>query len=213
MIHLLSVAKSYIGSGGAPMVVFRPTSVSIPADRRVAVLGERGTGKTVLLRLLAKIEAPDQGEVIQAVRLSPVIGVTGLFHPQLTGLENIRFVARVFDIDADRLTLAVDAFCGAGGRLGEAVRLQEPADRRAMEAAVVAILPFDCYLIDNTGMLGSEILERCFEAASRREAGVIFATSNPRLVRQFANFVVAIGDATLHLFADVESAIGFHERQ
>jgi capsular polysaccharide transport system ATP-binding protein len=212
LIHLLSVAKSFTSRGRVPKVVLRPTTAALPADRRVALLGQKRAGKTVLLRMLAGIEAPDQGEVFAPLQLSPLVNSGGLFHPQLTGIENIRHFARMFGIDADRLTLAVDAFCGIGTLLSQPVKSQDANHRKAMEAAVTAVLPFDCYLVDDMQQFAPEMAERYFDAASQRQAGVIFATSNPRLARQFAEFVVVIRDGTLYPFRHVEEAIPFYER-
>ena len=166
----------------------------------------------VSLRMLAGVEPPDQGEVFAPLQLSPLVNSGGLFHPQLTGTENIRLFARMFGIDGDRLTVAVDAFCGMGIRLDQPVKIQDASDRKAMEAAVTAVLPFDCYLVDDMQQFESEITKRFFDAASQRQAGVIFSTSNPRFARQFAEFAVVIRDGTLYPFPHVKEAIPFYER-
>ena len=212
LIYLLSVAKSFSAKGRVPKVVFRPTTVTLPVDRRGAVLGGKGEGKTVFLQILAGAETPDQGHIIVPARLSSIINSGGLLHPQLTGFENIRFVARMFGVDARQLTAAVDAFGGIGDALSLRMKSQDVNRRKALEAALTIALPFDCYLLDNIGQMAPEMLEPTFEAAARRNAGVIFATSKPRMVRQFANFAIVINDQTLHAFSHVEEAIRFHER-
>jgi capsular polysaccharide transport system ATP-binding protein len=213
MIHLLSVAKSYTGAGSAPNVVFRPTNLSLPADRTVVILGERREGKSVLLQLLAGAEPPDKGRVIAPVRLSPVVNARSVLHPQLTVLENIRFLARLFGMNSDRLAAAVDAICGIGPLMFQPVKIQDPAQRRTLEAAVVLALPFDCYLIDSVGSKAPEGLELSITTANRRQAGVIFATSQSKLARQFASFVVVIRDHTLYPFNRVGEAIRFYEQR
>ena len=213
MIHLLSLAKSYPGPGDRPNVVFRPTSLSMPADRRVAVLGERREGKSVLLQLLAGAEPPDKGRVIAPVRFSPVINARSVLHPQLSVFDNIRYLGRLFGMDADRLAAAVDAICGIGPLMFQPVRHQDAVQRRTVEAAVVFALPFDCYLVDSVGGKAPEMLEFCLEIALRRQAGVIFAANQPKLARQFADFCVVISDQMLHPFGDVREAIQFYERR
>lgn len=213
MIHLLSLSKSYPGPGNRPNVVFRPTSITLPADRRVAILGERREGKSVLLQLLAGAEQPDHGRVIAPVRFSPVVNARSVLHPQLSVFENIRYLARLFGMDADPLAAAVDAICGIGPRMFEPVRLQDSVQRRMIETAVVFALPFDCYLIDSVGGKAPEMLDLSIDIAVRRQAGVIFAANQPKLARQFADFAVVISDHVLHPFGDVQKAIEFHERR
>lgn len=213
MIHLLAVSKSYPGPASRPNVVFRPSSLTLPANRRVAILSERREGKSVLLQLLAGAEPPDQGKVIAPVRLSPVINARSVLHPQLSVFENIRFLARLFGMDADRLAAAVDAICNLGPLMFQPVRLQDSGQRRSVETAVVFALPFDCYLIDSVGGKAPEMLELSIDIAKRRQAGVIFAANQPKLARQFADFAVVISDQMLHPFGDVQKAIQFHERR
>lgn len=213
MIHLLSVTKSFAVKGRVPTVLFRPTSLTLPTDRRVAILAARREGKTTLLQILAGAELPGQGEVIVPLRLSPVINSRGLFHPQLTVLDNIRFLARVFGVNADRLAAAVDALAGIGAEMFRPVKIQDANRRKVLEAAVTISLPFDCYLIDSASWMGPEMLALPIEAARRRGAGVIFATSHSRVARQFADFAVVICDQTLRPFGEVEEAIRFYERQ
>ena len=196
-----------------PSVVFRPTSLSVPGDRRVAILGQRRDGKSVLLRLLGGLEALDQGEVISTLRLSPVINSGGLLHPQLTVLDNIRFLARVFGTDPDRLAISVDSFTGIGFGIYRTVKTLDSNHRKVLEAAITLSVPFDCYLIDSASWMGSEMLALPIEAARRRNAGAIFATSHPWVARQFADFAVVICEKTLRPFGEVEEAIRFYEQQ
>jgi capsular polysaccharide transport system ATP-binding protein len=211
MIHLLSVTKIFEGKGHPPKLVFRATSVTLPTDRRVAILGRRQHGKTVLLGLLAGLEAPDEGEVVAPIRLSPLVSSGALLDHRLTGMENIRIVARLFGVRSDRLALAVEAFCGEGG-LEIPLKLLDPDRRRTMEAALTVVLPFDCYLIDHIAHLAPELLKHYFEAAAQRQAGVIFTTSKSSEARQYADFVAVISDYTVYGFDQVDEAIGFYER-
>jgi capsular polysaccharide transport system ATP-binding protein len=212
LIHLVSVSKSFGGNGCIPKVVFRPTTVALPADRRLCILGQRRQGKTVFLRMLARSEAPDVGEVIAPWRLSPAINSGGLLHSQLTGLQNIRFIARTFGLSSDYLTMAVAELCGAGDLLGPPLKNQEPARRKAIELALFSMLPFDCYLVDDIGQFAADVVARCFDAIARRRAGVIFTTSGAGLARHFADCAVVIRQATLHPFTRVEEAAWFYER-
>jgi capsular polysaccharide transport system ATP-binding protein len=212
VIHLVAVAKGYVATGSAPKLVFRPTTLTLPADRRVAVLGERREGKTVLLQLLAGQEPPDEGEVIAPLRLSPIVNGGRLFHPGLTGLENIRFFARLSGFDADRLLVAVSALSGVGKALNRPARDLEWAERKSVEAALTASLPFDCHLIDDLGQLDEALAEQYFALAARHRAGIIFTTNKARLARRFADCAVVIRDHTLYPFARIEEATSFYER-
>jgi len=59
MIALLSVSKSF---GGVPVV--REVTFEVAPGMAVALVGPSGAGKTTILRLIAGLEAPDEGDII-----------------------------------------------------------------------------------------------------------------------------------------------------
>jgi capsular polysaccharide transport system ATP-binding protein len=213
MIFLDSVTKAYFSKHDAPKLVFRPTTIALPTDRRVAILGDRLQGKSLLLRLLAGLEAPDAGKVIAPVRLSPIVNSGALFHPRLSGLENIGIIARMLGVDGGRLSSVVDAFCGLGPAMEKPLSSLKLPDRQRLELVLVALLSYDCYLLDNAPRVPVELLEGYFDAAARRGAGLIFTTHAPRQVYQYADHVVVICDGTVREFDQVEEAIRIYERK
>jgi capsular polysaccharide transport system ATP-binding protein len=213
LIGLVAVAKSFAEKGRVPNVVFRPTTISLPTDRRLAVLGGKSEGKTVLLQLLAGTEKPDVGSVITPPGLSPVVNSDRIFHRDLSVLENIRFYARRFLVDEVRLMQAIDRMSPLAAALERRAGDLTMRERRGMEAALAMAFGFDCYLVDDIDILPTEITQRTLAEIARRGAGLIFATDRSRLARQFADCAVVIQDHTLHPFARIEEATRFYERE
>lgn len=210
LIHLVAVAKIYSPPDHPAKVVLRPTTLALPADRRLAVLGGRRQGKSVFLRLLAGVESPTQGEVIAPGRMSPVARPNVLFHPRLGLSENIRFIARMLNLHPDELTVALDAICEAGGTLCEQ---DHKGDHwAAAEIALLSMLPFDCYCVDDIGHMAEKSRERFFHAAAQRGAGIIFATNQPRMARRHADCAIVLRDGNVHPFSNIDEAISFDER-
>jgi osmoprotectant transport system ATP-binding protein len=101
VISLERVSKSYDGH-----VVLAPTTMSVGAAERLAIVGPSGCGKSTLLRTIIGIVTPDTGVVkiggtvlgpttVDALRLRVgyVIQDGGLF-PHLTNAENVTLLAR-----------------------------------------------------------------------------------------------------------------------
>ncbi len=71
----------------------------------MAIMGKNGAGKSSMMRLLAGIERPDRGQVLRDTRTSWPMGFSGGFNGTMTGLENVRFVARLYGQDTERSQL------------------------------------------------------------------------------------------------------------
>jgi len=212
LIHLNGVTKTYTLENGPPKLVLRPTTLSVPADRRIAVLGKRRGGKSTFLKLLAGNEAPSEGEVFSRVRISSVIRPGSLFHPRLNAQENLRFYARTLNVDLEELMLAVGSYSTTTANRGVDNRGENTEQRKAMEVALLTLQGFGCYLVDEIGHLADDVRHRLLYAAAEQHAGVIFSTNLPQLARRYAEGAIVIRDGIVRPFASIERAIQFHER-
>ena len=115
-IRLINLTKSYPSRLG-PQYIFRNLNFDFPTENNVAILGKNGAGKSTLFRMLAKSEYPDKGQIYTNKSMSwPVALATGV-HPQMTGRENARFIARINDVrDLPKYEEAVQDFAEIGKR-------------------------------------------------------------------------------------------------
>jgi putative ABC transport system ATP-binding protein len=104
MIELRGISKT-VQSGGQPLTILYPLSLTVPRGQTLAIIGPSGSGKSTLLGLIAGLDAPSSGQIlIDGVDITTLdedtlarlrgekIGfVFQFFHlvPSLTALENI----------------------------------------------------------------------------------------------------------------------------
>ena len=100
MIKLINVSKSY-KLKGVRKIILDGLSFEFPHKRNVAIMGSNGVGKSTLMRLVAGTEQPDSGRIYRSVKVSWPLGFSGGFNGSMTGLENVRFVARVYGQDTE----------------------------------------------------------------------------------------------------------------
>jgi ABC-type Na+ transport system ATPase subunit NatA len=84
-----------------------------PGDR-LGILGRNGAGKSTLMRLLGGVEFPSVGRIERRMSVSwPLAHGIGV-HSSLTGADNARFIARIYDLDPEDLVDAVNEFAEFG---------------------------------------------------------------------------------------------------
>src|SRR5690606_33024107 len=109
MIRRENLSKSFTVNGRTT-VVARAVNVTFPTGASIGLLGQNGAGKSTLLRMIAGVVRPDHGKVATTGSVSWPVGFAGSFHPELTGAQNTRFIARVYNVNADKLLTFVARF-------------------------------------------------------------------------------------------------------
>ena len=83
-------------------------SASLPAGRRVGLVGRNGAGKSTLLKILSRIVEPTQGIARLRGRVSSLLEVGTGFHPELTGRENIYLNGAILGLSRAEITARFD---------------------------------------------------------------------------------------------------------
>jgi heme exporter protein A len=127
-----AVALRELGRAYGERVALAGVTLELPRGATLAVFGANGAGKTTLLRILATLLRPHRGSVDVLGCALPregwaVRGRIGLLahepllYRDLTARENLRFHARLHDVDDGRAAELLDAV-GMARRADEPVR-------------------------------------------------------------------------------------------
>ena len=114
MIRIEGLCKSFHTRAGDKVVADHITA-TLPTGVSVALLGRNGAGKSTLLDMIAGTVRPDAGRIVSDGTISWPVGFAGSFHRDLTGMQNARFIARVYGVDSDALVAFVEDFAELGG--------------------------------------------------------------------------------------------------
>src|SRR5215469_18065392 len=108
MIKVAGVCKDYPSEVGGYHRVLNQVSFDLARGEKIAVLGRNGAGKSTLIRLLGGVEVPSSGTIERTMSLSWPLGLQGGFQGSLTGNDNLRFIARVYNKPFDYIRAYVD---------------------------------------------------------------------------------------------------------
>jgi capsular polysaccharide transport system ATP-binding protein len=113
MINIENVSKKYDTRQGAREVLSN-VSFKVKEGQHYGILGRNGSGKSTLIRLISGVELPTNGRIQRKMSVSWPMAFTGSFQGSLTGLDNLRFVARVYGRDPSALRPFVEDFAELG---------------------------------------------------------------------------------------------------
>jgi len=121
MIVLENVTKRYSTRQGS-RVILDNINLTIHPGEKIGILGRNGAGKSTLIRLISGAELPTAGHVHRQMSISWPLAFSGGFQGSLTGLDNLRFICRVYGADIESAIPSVEAFSELGIYLGEPVK-------------------------------------------------------------------------------------------
>ena len=208
MITVRNLTKVYQTRFGENLVL-DDISFDLAMGERLGILGRNGAGKSTMIRLISGAERPTSGSVHRGMSVSWPIAFGGAFQPNLTGIDNIRFISRIYNQDIDRNLRFVEDFAELGPYLKEEVRTYSSGMRARLAFAISLIIEFDCFLIDEVGAVGdARFHERCNRELFRNRAdrAMIIISHDASYIRDHCNRFAVLHDAKLTLFDDFDIA-------
>jgi capsular polysaccharide transport system ATP-binding protein len=209
VIRLENVTKTYPGRGGRHIVI-NDVSVTVPRGSKLALLGRNGAGKSTMIRIFGKVELPDSGRVLHDMSVSWPLGFSGSFQGSLSGLDNVRFVARIYRAEYDRLRAFVDDFAELGDFLYQPVKTYSSGMRARLAFALSIAIDFDCYLIDEVVMVGDQRFHaRCRESLFNRdsETSLVLASHDVHFVREVCTSALVLQRGRAEYYPDIGEAL------
>jgi capsular polysaccharide transport system ATP-binding protein len=213
MIEFRQATKSY-ATGSGRKFVLRECSIKLPPGKVIGLLGRNGAGKSTMLRLIAGTQDLDSGEIVRHGTVSYPIGFAGSFHPDLTGSQNARFVARIYSADTDALCDYVQDFTELGDFFHMPVRTYSSGMRARLAFGISMGLPFDTYLVDEVTSVGDQNFRDKAERVFREKlagAGAIMVSHGLPQIRQMCDEAAVLEDGKLTYYTDVHAAIAAHQ--
>lgn len=209
MIRLENLSKSFRLPGGRKTVISGLT-LTIPSGRSLALLGGNGAGKSTLLKLISGTLRPDSGQVVSDGSISWPVGLRGCFHGDLTGVENVRFVARIYGADTDELVDFVGGFADLGEYYHAPLRKYSAGMRARLAFGTSMGIRFDTYLVDEVTAVGDRAFKRKSRAlfADRMQSsGAIMVNHSMRDLRLYCDSGLVLDNGRARCFDTLEDAI------
>ncbi len=214
MIRLQNLTKTFFMKGQRKTVADNITA-TFPTGAAVALLGRNGAGKSTLLKMIAGTLEPTSGQIISSGTISWPVGFAGSFHGELSGAQNIRFVARIYGVDSDELVDFVEDFAELGDHFRQPFRIYSAGMKSRLAFGVSMGIAFDTYLVDEVTSVGDEAFRaKSLEVFQERmkTAGAVVVSHAMGMVREMCDIGAVLEDGKLVYYGELDEAIEHHER-
>ncbi len=213
MIVLDQVTKEYQTRQGN-VTILKGVDLSIQPSERIGILGRNGAGKSTIIKLISGAEQPTSGTVTRNMSVSWPLAFGGAFQGSLTGLDNLRFICRVYGVTVEDKIDYVQEFSELGRYFKEPVKTYSAGMRARLAFALSMVIEFDCFLIDEIIAVGdSRFHEKCnielFE--KRKDRAMIIVSHQPEFIRAHCQRATVLSKGNLYKFATVDEAFEFYQ--
>ncbi len=214
MIRFENLSKSFWLERERKLVIDN-LNLTLPTGSSLALLGRNGAGKSTLMQIIAGTMRPDEGRVVSDGTISWPVAFGGSFHPELTGVQNVRFVARIYGVDTDSLVAFVEDFAELGKHFHMPVRTYSSGMRSRLTFGTSMGIHFDTYLVDEVTAVGDAQFKRKSQAVFRKRmegSSAILVSHNMNELRQFCDAGIILENGRLEYFDDINTAIAVHQK-
>jgi capsular polysaccharide transport system ATP-binding protein len=214
MIRFENLSKGFDVNGQRKLVIDN-LNLTIGTGRSLALLGRNGAGKSTLMQIIAGNMRPDSGRIVTDGTISWPVGLAGAVHPNLSGAQNTRFIARVYGVDTEELIDFVQDFAQLGPHFYMEVRTYSAGMRARLNFGLSMGIKFDTYLIDEvTGAGDASFRSRSVALFKERMAtsDAIMVNHNLTELKEFCDAAMVLEHGKLRFFEDLEEAIEVHKQ-
>ena len=214
MIELKNVSKNYPIHGGE-RVILDQINLTIHSSEKIGILGRNGSGKSTLIRLISGAEKPTTGIVDRRMKVSWPLALSGGFQGSLTGLDNLRFICRIYNTPIKDKISYVQDFSELGRYFWEPVKTYSSGMRARLAFALSMVIEFDCFLIDEVVAVGDDRFRaRCEEELfiKRKDRAMIIVSHQANYIKKHCDRVCVLLRGQMHHFDSVDAGFEFYKQ-
>jgi lipopolysaccharide transport system ATP-binding protein len=139
--------------------VVRDISFAVDPGESVAILGGNGAGKSTILRLVAGITAPTQGQVSVKGRLTAMLELGMGFHGEFSGEQNVQMTAQLYGLRPAEIRVLlprIREFSELGDQFFEPLRTYSSGMNVRLAFSLATAVRPDVLIIDEALSVGDQ---------------------------------------------------------
>ncbi len=145
------------------LTVIENFSLKVHKGEFILITGPNGCGKTTLLKLIAGITIPDEGNIATFGRIVPLIELGAGFNYELTGRENITVNATILGVEKKKInniSQEIIDFSGLNDFIDAPLKRYSSGMITRLAFSIAAFAKPEILLLDEIFALGDEVFQK-----------------------------------------------------
>ncbi|MBA3029874.1 MAG: ATP-binding cassette domain-containing protein [Desulfobacteraceae bacterium] len=194
-------------------------SFTLKKGEVLGLIGENGSGKSSLLRLVAGIMPPDKGRITIRGRVGALIAVGAGFHPHMSGRENVFLNGTIMGMTRDEIKSKYQEivdFAQIDEFIDAPVSTYSSGMRVRLGFAVAVHMDPDLMLIDEVLAVGDfNFRQKCSEKINdiRRKSAIILVSHNIRDILMLCSKTMVMNKGKVTFLGGTRDAVDFYLEQ
>jgi ABC-type polysaccharide/polyol phosphate transport system ATPase subunit len=196
-------------------IALRDLNMHIDNDQRVAILGLKGTGLEEIVNIICGATIPAFGTVNITSEVSWPIGEDGFVMSDLSLITNLRFMARIYEIDADEYAARISSITDiTETHWNTRYSLVSRPLRWQFNFALGVCLPFHIYLFESPECPDRDGRDRYRDILLdlSQRAGLVVCTSKGRAAAELCTEAFVLDDSKITYYEEMDAALEHLDR-
>ena len=192
---------------------------SLEKGELLGIIGENGSGKSTILRLVAGMLKPDRGEIKVLGSVSGLLELGAGFQTELTGRENIFLQSELFGLRAEqakRKFQEIIDFAEIGRFIDAPVKCYSQGMFVRLAFAIAVHMDSDIFLVDDTLAVGDEYFQKkCIKEIfkiKQRGKTVIIVTHDMAMLQKLCARTIFLKQGALIRDEETAKVVSFYSQ-
>lgn len=189
-------------------------SFEIKKGETIGIIGNNGSGKSTILKLIAGVMFPSIGLVTVKGRISPLIELGAGFHAELTGRENIYLNGAILGLtkkQIDERFTSIVGFSELSDFIDTPVKHYSSGMYMRLGFSVAVHTDPEILLIDEIFAVGDiSFQEKCFkkmEEFKKNNVTIVFVSHNSEIVKSFCERAIYINKGSVEAIGSAKDIV------
>lgn len=206
---------------GETFMALNGIDLNVYPGEAVGIIGINGAGKSTMLKLISRITAPTEGEIVLRGKIASMLEVGTGFNPELTGRENIYMNGTILGMKKAEIDAKMDEiieFSECRDFIDTPVKRYSSGMYVKLAFSVAAHLESDIIIMDEVLAVGDVAFQKkCLDkmSAAAHEDGktVLYVSHNMSTIRQLCTRCIVMKEGKIIYDGDVEEAIRVYSEE